>query len=62
VGRTFTVGEVRCKGMRLCEPCVVVQRYAGRPVLRDLVHRGGIRVDILEGGEIRLGDQVRPLS
>lgn len=62
VGRNFTVGEVRCKGMRLCEPCVVVQRYAGRPVLRDLVHRGGIRVDILQGGEIRLGDQLRPVS
>ncbi|MFZ1993953.1 MAG: hypothetical protein WAU75_07580, partial [Solirubrobacteraceae bacterium] len=40
VGHEFTVGSVRCKGMRLCEPCTVVQRYAGRPVLRALVHRG----------------------
>jgi hypothetical protein len=59
VGREFTVGEVRCRGMRLCEPCTVVQRYAGRPVLRALVHRGGLRADILRDGEIRVGDPVR---
>jgi MOSC domain-containing protein YiiM len=59
VGREFSIGEVRCRGMRLCEPCTVVQRYAGRPVLRPLVHRGGLRADILADGEIRVGDPVR---
>jgi hypothetical protein len=59
VGREFTVGEVRCRGARLCEPCTVAQRYAGRPVLRALVHRGGLRADILSDGEIRVGDPVR---
>jgi hypothetical protein len=59
VGRNFTIGELQCRGMRLCEPCTVVQRYAARPVLRDLVHRGGIRADILEDGVINLGDEVR---
>jgi hypothetical protein len=61
VGREFTIGEVRCRGMRLCEPCTVVQRYAGRPVLRALVHRGGLRADILQGGRIGVGDPVRAL-
>jgi MOSC domain-containing protein YiiM len=59
VGSEFTVGEVRCRGMRLCEPCTVVQRHAGRPVLRALVHRGGLRADILADGEIRVGDPVQ---
>jgi hypothetical protein len=59
VGHEFTLGTGRCKGMRLCEPCTVVQRYAGRPVLRALVHRGGLRADILAEGEIRVGDTVR---
>jgi hypothetical protein len=59
VGREFLVGEVRCRGMRLCEPCTVVQRYAGRPVLRALVHHGGLRADILDDGVIRVGDPVR---
>jgi hypothetical protein len=59
VGNEFMVGSVRCRGMRLCEPCTVVQRYAPRPVLRQLVHRGGLRADILDDGEIRVGDQIR---
>jgi len=59
VGHEFTLGAVRCKGMRLCEPCTVVQRYAGRPVLRALVHRGGLRADILTEGEIAVGDELR---
>jgi hypothetical protein len=59
VGHEFTIGEVRCRGMRLCEPCTVVQRHARRPVLRALVHRGGLRADILTDGTIKLGDPVR---
>ena len=59
VGREFAIGGVRCRGMRLCEPCTVIQRYAARPVLRPLVHRGGLRADILDDGVIRVGDPVR---
>jgi len=59
VGQEFLLGAVRCKGMRLCEPCTVVDRYASRPVLRALVHRGGLRADILTDGAIRAGDAVR---
>ena len=62
VGHEFMVGGVRCRGMRLCEPCTVVERYAARPVLRALVHRGGLRADILAGGVITLGDEVRAIS
>lgn len=58
VGREFQIGDVRCRGMRLCEPCTVVDGYASRPLLRPLVHRGGLRADILGGGEIRVGDEV----
>jgi hypothetical protein len=59
VGREFAIGDVRCRGMRLCEPCTVVERYAARSVLRPLVHRGGLRADILGDGVIRVGDRVR---
>ena len=59
VGQDFTIGKVRCRGMRLCEPCTVIDRYAARALLRPLVHRGGLRADILEGGEIKLGDELR---
>jgi MOSC domain-containing protein YiiM len=59
VGHAFTVGAVGCRGMRLCEPCTVIDRYASRPLLRPLVHRGGLRADIITEGEIRAGDQLR---
>jgi hypothetical protein len=62
VGHEFQIGSVRCRGMRLCEPCTVMQRYAGRPVLRALVHRAGLRADILETGEIQVGDTVRAIG
>jgi MOSC domain-containing protein YiiM len=62
VGREFAVGEVRCRGMRLCEPCAVVERYAQRPVLRALVHRGGLRADILDEGSLAIGDSVVALA
>ena len=61
VGHEFTIGEVRCRGMRLCEPCTVVDRYARQPVLRALVHRGGLRADILTEGKITVGDPVQPI-
>jgi hypothetical protein len=60
VGREFTIGATRCRGMRLCEPCTVVDGYASRPVLRALVHRGGLRADILDDGELQVGDRVQP--
>ena len=62
VGRDFMVGQVTCRGRRLCEPCTVVDRYASRPVLRALVHRGGLRASILEDGEVAVGDVIRAVA
>ena len=58
VGANFTIGSVRCRGIRLCEPCATLHRYADRPILRALVHRGGLRADALEPGDIRVGDPI----
>ena len=58
VGHEFMIGDVRCRGMRLCEPCTVVDGYSSRPILRALVHRGGLRADVLDEGEIRVGDRI----
>jgi hypothetical protein len=60
VGRTFRIGDVICRGSRLCEPCVHLDRLSGPGLLRPLIHRGGLRADILTDGEIRLGAPVRP--
>jgi hypothetical protein len=58
VGRRFRVGEVECEGQRLCEPCAHLQRLTDPGLLRALVHRGGLRADIVSGGVIRVGDAV----
>ena len=62
VGRRFTVGEVECEGRRLCEPCAHLERLTQPGVLRGLVHRGGLRADILSAGTIEVGAAVRPLD
>jgi MOSC domain-containing protein YiiM len=62
VGRRFRVGAVVCKGTRLCEPCQYLTDLVGKPVLRPLVHRAGLRAAIVEGGEIAVGADVVALD
>jgi hypothetical protein len=62
VGREFTIGDARCAGRRLCEPCAHLERLNRAPVLRALGHRGGLRADILGSGTVRLGDAVRAVG
>ena len=58
VGREFTIGDVRCRGLRLAEPCAHLERLAGPGLLRPLIHRGGLRVDILSNGTITAGSTI----
>lgn len=59
VGREFRIGPVRAFGQRLCEPCVHLQRLTRPGVVEALVHRGGLRADVLAGGDIRIGDRIQ---
>lgn len=58
VGEEFTVGDVRCVGTELCEPCSHLQSLTEEGVLNALVHRGGLRADVIESGTIGVGDAV----
>jgi hypothetical protein len=60
VGRRFTVGTVECVGRRLAEPCSHLEKLARPGLIRPLVHRAGLRADILRDGEISVGDSVVP--
>lgn len=62
VGRDFTLGELRCRGSRLCEPCLHLDELNDGGVLRPLVHRGGLRADIVAGGTVRVGDPLVPAA
>lgn len=58
VGREFTIGNVRCRGVRLAEPCAHLERIAGPGLLRPLIHRGGVRADILDDGRLDTGSAI----
>jgi MOSC domain-containing protein YiiM len=60
VDREFSVGEVRLRGTRLCEPCKYLEGLTRPGVMGGLVHRGGVRAQILNEGVIRVGDVIRP--
>ena len=58
VGQVFQVGAVRMKGVRLAEPCEHLERLTQKGVLKGLVHRAGLRADILDEGVLRVGDEI----
>jgi hypothetical protein len=62
VGRRFRIGEVECIGRRLAEPCAHLEKVSGSGIMRPLVHRAGLRADILSDGTISVGDPVATVS
>ena len=62
VGRRFRIGAVECRGDRLCEPCATLARRTDPGVLRGLAGRGGLRADILRGGELATGAALESLD
>jgi MOSC domain-containing protein YiiM len=59
VGKEFWVGDVKARGIQLCEPCATLQRLSHPKVLPGLLHRAGLRAQILNEGMIRVGAVVR---
>jgi MOSC domain-containing protein YiiM len=61
VGVEFWVGEVRLRGVELCEPCLGMGTALSSPafppasVVKRFVHRGGLRADVLSSGVIERG-------
>jgi len=61
VGKEFKVGAVLLRGVELCEPCLglgqalATTQVAPAQVVRFLVHRAGLRADVLSTGEVVVG-------
>jgi hypothetical protein len=58
IGRQFRLGGLLCEGVEICEPCIHVQRKVGKPILKPLVHRGGLRARIVTSGVVQVGDPI----
>ena len=62
IGKEFRIGEVTLRGVELCEPCKHLAKMTRSELLPGLVHRGGLRADILQGGMIHKGDIIEELK
>ena len=62
VGKRFRVGAAVLEGIELCEPCSHLERLTGKKIVKALLHRGGLRARIIEGGTIQPGDQITAME
>ncbi len=58
IGKRFSVGDVECFGVELCEPCTHLESLTRPGIIKELVHRAGINADILTDGTISVGDRI----
>ena len=58
VGKEFWIGDVLALGIELCEPCTHLVALTGKPLIKPLAHRAGLRADLLTTGRISVGDRI----
>ncbi|HXV27113.1 MAG TPA: MOSC domain-containing protein [Candidatus Paceibacterota bacterium] len=59
IGREFTVGSARFRGVEHCSPCARPSVLSGKPGFKEAFHeRGGLRAEVLEEGIITTGSAV----
>ena len=61
VGKRFKVGNCLLEATRLSTPCKHIEDVTGKTISRWLINRSGLNCIIVEGGEVRVGDEVLPL-
>jgi len=59
VDKEFQIGNVVLKGIRLCEPCKYLsEKLDNKQVLTKMIHKGGLRAQIIKGGSIDMTSQL----
>ena len=59
VGKEFFIGEVKVKAHDLCKPCKNLQEsLQQKNTVKELLHTGGLRCEILSNGKIFINDQI----
>lgn len=62
IGREFQIGTARLRGVKYCDPCQRPSKLSGNPASFQAAFfdRGGLVVEVIESGVIKLGDEVIP--
>lgn len=58
-GRRFRIGQALLETTGWCQPCARLEQRLGPGTFQAMRGHGGITARVIEGGIIRLGDQVR---
>jgi len=64
VGREFMIGEIRLRGVELCEPCLGLgnalasTELPAAQVVKRLLHKAGLRADVLSSGSLACGAKI----
>jgi MOSC domain-containing protein YiiM len=58
VGKEFRIGEVILKGIELCEPCAYLSKLLGPEIMSEMIHKCGLRAQIIQGGTIEIAEQI----
>ena len=60
VGKEFYIGKVKVKAHDLCRPCKYLQESLNQNnIIKELILKGGLRCEILTGGNILIGDKLK---
>jgi len=60
IGQEFFVGTVKLKAHDLCRPCKYLQeKLKADNFVKELLHRAGLRCEILTSGKIKVGDIIK---
>lgn len=63
VDREFRIGSAVFRGIRPADPCAYLEQIVGQKgVLKSLVHRGGLRADVVTPGQVQVGDEVEVIA
>ena len=59
VNKEFTIGNVKIRGHRLCDPCKYLQdKLQQKNLVKKLANKGGLRCEILSDGIISAKDNI----